>query len=283
MSKLHESGDRPALVRVDIDQLVAALSDPPPDPYEARASEQVPLDRHPVEAPHVVRSIDPLRVQACRTDFNLGVAVRHEEPRTNRGTQYRGVLLRTSASYRALLIFFRCCIPLDAGDRRGLCHPHLLHQPRQQLESLPIGLVIKRGLGAQALQHAAAGVVLGQFRDRDACLDAPSVRLAQNELVDANVPRRGHGHFLGCFGHQILSTTGAGSHACGLAAPHTQINHSHALACSRAAYLGERCPRTIILRGSYQTVNQAPRIEGCTAFSACDGPEVCAQPLNFVL
>jgi hypothetical protein len=82
----------------------------------------------------------------------------------------------------------------------------------------PVG--IKHGPDVQALQQAAPRDVLGQFLDRDAGLDAPHVGLAQDELVEGDVPRGGQDDILGCFRHQIFSTTGAGSHSPDLTSRH---------------------------------------------------------------
>ena len=54
----------------------------------------------------------------------------------------------------------------------------------------------------------------------DAGLDAPDVGLAQHELVEGDVPRWGQDDVLGCFRHQIFSTTGAGSHSPDLTSRH---------------------------------------------------------------
>ena len=79
---------------------------------------------------------------------------------------------------------------------------------------------IDHGPDVQALQQAAPRDIFGQFLDRDACLDAPYVGLAQHELVEGDVPRGGQRDFLGCFRHQIFSTTGAGSHSPDLTSRH---------------------------------------------------------------
>ena len=92
----------------------------------------------------------------------------------------------------------RRSIPHDAGDRRRLRQPLLLHQQRQRLEATTTGrdlehagldpIGIEHGPDVQALQQAAPRDVFGQFLDRDACLDAPHVGLAQHELVEGDVP-----------------------------------------------------------------------------------------------
>ena len=118
----------------------------------------------------------------------------------------------------------------DAGDRCGLRQPLLLHQQRQRLEATATGWDLEHaGLDisgidhrpdGQALQEPATRDVFGQFLDRNASLDAPHVGLAQHELVEGNVPRRGQCDFLGNFRHQIFSTTGAGSHSPDLTSRH---------------------------------------------------------------
>ena len=79
---------------------------------------------------------------------------------------------------------------------------------------------------ARAPQKPAPSDVLGQFLDRDARLDAPDVRPAQHDFVEGDVPRMGQGDFLGSFGHQIFSTTCAGSHFPYLTSRHPQSNAS---------------------------------------------------------
>jgi len=118
----------------------------------------------------------------------------------------------------------------DAGNGRGICQTLLLHQQGQGLEPTatgrdlePVGLgaiISQHGPHAQALQETAAGDVFGQFLDGHASLDAPYVGLAQHQLVKRDIPRRGQGDSLDSFGHQIFSTTGAGSHSPDLTSRH---------------------------------------------------------------
>ena len=117
---------------------------------------------------------------------------------------------------RALNVFGQQVLLSDAaithhaGHGRGFGEPLLLHQ---QFEG-PVAAAARRdlvhaGLNAigithwpdgEALQERAATDVLGQFLDRDAGLDAPDVRLGQDELVEGNITRGAEGDLLngGC-------------------------------------------------------------------------------------
>ena len=96
-----------------------------------------------------------------------------------------------------------------AGHGRGFGEPLLLHQQFER----PVAAAARRdfvhaGLNAigvthrpdgEALQERAAADVLGQLLDRDAGLDAPDVRLGQDELVEGNIARGAEGDLLnGC-------------------------------------------------------------------------------------
>ena len=94
----------------------------------------------------------------------------------------------------------------DAGHRRGLGEPLLLHQKFQRpiaaaaggdLEHAGLDAVgVDDGPDAEALQQAAPGDVLGQLLDRDAGLDPPDVRLAEDQLVEGDVARGREGDLL---------------------------------------------------------------------------------------
>ena len=100
----------------------------------------------------------------------------------------------------------------DAGDGRGLRQALLLHQEFERPVAAAAGGDLEHaGLIAvgvahrphrEALQQRAPRNVLGELLDRDAGLDPPDVGLAEEELVERDVPRRtqddllnlGHGH-----------------------------------------------------------------------------------------
>ena len=105
----------------------------------------------------------------------------------------------------------------DAGDRRGAGEALLLHQQLQRPVAPAAGRhLVHAGLGTalvqhrpdgEALQQRAPGDVLGQLLDRHAGLDAAHVGLAEDELVEGDVPRYaqgdlglrlGHGRVSGC-------------------------------------------------------------------------------------
>ena len=90
---------------------------------------------------------------------------------------------------------------------------------------------------------ASLGIILGQFLDGDAGLDVPNVGLAQHELVEGNVPGRRQGDFLGRFHHQILSTTGAGSHSPDLTSRHPFHSPSLPLDMSTAVDITQLLPQ----------------------------------------
>ena len=86
----------------------------------------------------------------------------------------------------------------NAGDRRSLRQPLLLHQQRQRLKPTATSrdleharfdtIGIKYGPDVQALQESTAGNVLGQLFDRHTGLDAPDVGLAQHQFVKGDIP-----------------------------------------------------------------------------------------------
>jgi len=114
-------------------------------------------------------------------------------------------------------------VPDDAGNRRGLVQTLSLHQQRQCLEASPasrdvepasFGAVIgEHRSHAQALKEPTAGDVLGHLVNGYTNLDAPYIGLAQDELVEGNVPVREESDFLSCFRHQFFSTRGVGNHS----------------------------------------------------------------------
>ena len=105
-----------------------------------------------------------------------------------------------------------------AGHRRRAGQPLLLGEKFERPEAAAAGRNLERaGLLAiaiddrtdvEVLQEAAAGNVLGQVLDRDAGLDAPDVRLGENELVEGDVARGAEGDLLGRCRHGDLLRDG---------------------------------------------------------------------------
>src|SRR4051812_34501765 len=95
----------------------------------------------------------------------------------------------------------------DAGDERRLGEALLLDQQFEgPVAPTACGYFEHAGLGAvrvddrpdtEALQEGTPRDVLGQFLDRNAGLDASNVRLAEDELVERNVPGAAQDDFLG--------------------------------------------------------------------------------------
>ena len=87
----------------------------------------------------------------------------------------------------------------DAGHRRGPGQALLFDQQLQRPEAAAAGRnLVHAGVGTVLAQHRAdmegldqppPGNGLGKFLDRNASLDAPDVRLAQNQPVEGNVAR----------------------------------------------------------------------------------------------
>ena len=110
----------------------------------------------------------------------------------------------------------------NAGHQRGLVHALLLDEQFQRPEPPPAGRDrVHAGLGTALVQHGPHGDgaeqrpprdVLGQFIDRDPCLDVAHVRLAEHQLVEGDVARGAEGDLL-LLGHRGISvygvTTGA--------------------------------------------------------------------------
>lgn len=94
----------------------------------------------------------------------------------------------------------------DARDGFSLCHSLLFHQklqsaiaPAARRHFEHAGLVaicIDDGPDVQALQQGTLRDALGQLLDRNACFYAADVRLAEHELIEGNVARRGQRDFL---------------------------------------------------------------------------------------
>jgi hypothetical protein len=70
-----------SLVRMSVYAFSAAAPDPPPDTNKACTSEEVTLDSHLVELPHVPRSIDPPQMHVSRKYFKLRGVIGHVKPR----------------------------------------------------------------------------------------------------------------------------------------------------------------------------------------------------------
>ena len=98
---------------------------------------------------------------------------------------------------QALLLDQQFERPVAAAAGRDLEHAGLL---AFGVEDRPDG---------EALQQRAPGDVLGQLLDRDAGLDAPDVRLAQDQLVEGDVARGAEGDLLNGGSHVGFSATGA--------------------------------------------------------------------------
>ena len=87
----------------------------------------------------------------------------------------------------------------DTRDHRGLGEPLLLDQEFEGPEAAAAGRHLEHagldaigaddGPDAEALQQGPPRDILGKFLDRDAGLDAPDVGLAEDELIEGNVPR----------------------------------------------------------------------------------------------
>ena len=94
----------------------------------------------------------------------------------------------------------------DAGHGRGLGQALLLDQKFERAEAAAASRNLEHpGLDAfgianrpdgDALQKCAPGDVLGQLVNRDAGLDSADIGLAQHQLVERDVPRRGQDDFL---------------------------------------------------------------------------------------
>ena len=95
----------------------------------------------------------------------------------------------------------------DAGNGRGPGQALLPDQQFQRPEAPAAGghleragliaLGVQYGAHAQALQQGPPGDALGQRLDRDAGLHAPYIGLAQDELVEGDVPGRVQDDLLG--------------------------------------------------------------------------------------
>ncbi len=120
--------------------------------------------------------------------------------------------------FRKRVVFGNTAVPDHAGDRLRLRHALLLHQKlegavstpaRRHLEHAGLRAVgVDDGTDAEALQQGALRDALGQLLDRDARLDAANIRLAQDQLVERNVPGRTEFDLLNGGCHVGFSATG---------------------------------------------------------------------------
>jgi len=105
----------------------------------------------------------------------------------------------------------------DAGNGRGLGQALLPDQQFQRPEAPSAGgdfehgglvaVPVQHGAHAQALQQGTPGDALGQRLDRDAGLHAADIGLAQDELVERDIPGRVQDDLLGR-SHLVISATG---------------------------------------------------------------------------
>lgn len=123
----------------------------------------------------------------------------------------------------------------------------------RDLELAGLGpIVIQHRPHAQALQQTAASDVFSQSLDGHASLDVLHIGLAQHQLVERDIPRRGQGDFPDSFCHQFFSTTGAGSDSPDLTSRRPQTNtllaRTAVLDRGQEVHEGESCVRRTLLK-----------------------------------